>query len=298
MFFLLPLLPILTTATATIGTAEIAAGTATAIGIGMTAKGLFDRKRAATIRTEAEAEYQTALNAERISVKRVKRKLIEFGKMKLSLYDSVLQKAINIVSLYKDDVSADSLQDEIALFRKYYVRSRKRCTMRKHQMQIENSVSYEERQRQFYLYMGAFGLRNIEHSPASSLYDIVLHFIVSGMEELHSAERFAYAAETESAEIYKRTVLCKKILQRLDEGILVIRHLSQKLITLCNKFDMKKESVNVISLQEKTALITDIVAVGNTLLRIIAVDICSVERKLLKEAGLIYAKTDKEFQYV
>ncbi|MGI5106701.1 hypothetical protein H0R94_06630 [Treponema socranskii] len=298
MFFLLPLLPILTTAAATISTAEIAAGTAAAMGIGMTAKSLLDRKQTAAIRTEAETEYQRALSAEQISVKGIKHKLIEFGKIKRAMYDIVLQKAIHTVSACKDDAAADSLQGEITLFKEHYAKSRKRCSMQRQRLLRESKSSYEDIQKQFDLHMGAFGLYNSVRPAAASLYDTVLHFIVGGMENRHRAERFAWAVKTENAEIHKRAALYKKLLQRLDEGIAVIRHLSQKLTILCNRLDTEQKSAQTLSLSEKTLLIRDSIAIGNTLLRIIEIDICSVEGKLLKEAGLIYTTTGKEFQHV
>jgi hypothetical protein len=307
MFFLLPLVPLATTATVTIGEA-LGIG-ASVFGIGAGIKGAIDYHEAKTLQESAHAKFRTMAARIRRKAKAVQKRLEAFGKLKLETYTGIIQEAVDALSHFKiidlssfKDIQVERvsfIKQELDLLEKSSIKASDvlSCLSVGINTAVHDRIPYKDTPPLFRS-LGAFInpktsfiLPNI---PYAAITMAGLSWGISGDAAKTCAKMTAADIAHETEKMRPVLTECKALINRITEGRTLITTVTGKLRTVLKPLQ-ETPPVSGETLSDSLAEnIETAISLTKALKQVIEVDIVNGNGLLTKESGVVFQKIAKE----
>ncbi|WP_010253565.1 hypothetical protein [Treponema primitia] len=304
MFFLLPLIPIVSAIT----TGEVIGIGLTAIGIGAGIKGSIDFHQAQSLVDDARSEYNYMAERIRLKAQTIQNRLIDFSKLKLQTYTGIIHEAVTVLSRFKT-INLSSFKDiqvDTVRFLKTELETLETSCVKASDVLSSLSAGINAAVYDKYNYkdtpplietMGGFGIKGLPqielpNIPYSAITMAGLSWGINGNVALTRSE--ASAADISAATERLKPALAgfKVIAKRISEAETLIASLSEKLAVAIE--ELSKTDGEHITAIDAMGIETTI-SLTKALKQIIEVDIVSGNSLCNSESGILFKRIWKEY---
>lgn len=286
MLFVLPFVA------AAISAGQAAAGCAAAVGMAVTAKGLYDMKKADDIRDVAAMKISGTMKRLVSETQKVKKSLSEFGRLKMRSCEFALSEIERLAVACEKTVEEKlPLPTHLRSLRARDMIVSARDSLTESLLELgEFSVTLSVRKDigtdTADAMAGAFGF------AYDDLHEIVTRgaflFAADGAERLTKAHALLAAADVNAEEADTKIGFCKSLLRLVCEGESLLSVLTNRLS------DMSAYAEKHGDVSERLALFECAARTAGAIGEIAATDLCSREWQLLDAAGILYSKIKRE----
>jgi hypothetical protein len=306
MFFLLPFIPAFAAAAVSIGEA-VGIGMSV-VGIGAAIKGTAGYNQAKTVRKTANVEYQDMVLCLKRKARAVQNRFTAFGILKLRTYTGVIQKAVKVLSRFKDiDLSSfrdmqvehiTFLKDEITLLETSCIKASDvlSCLAVGVNTAVNDRIPYKDTPP-LVQSVGAFGIKEVPGNglpniPYAAIALAGISWGLSGNAAKSAAEADAMLLDQEKEKMKAVLAGFRAMGDRVTEGESLIATLSEKLKAVLETLTQpEKETVKTAC----AATIEAAIALTRALKQVIETDICTGNGMINAQSGVVFHKIRKEY---